>query len=704
MPRRVLTFALAAVSIACQIGDAQAAPGVVSEYRTPLGAGAATHPRGVTIGNDGTVWYTDWDGQLIGRMSPFGSFTTYPLAADSFPEGIVTDVAGNVWFAEYGSYRIGMLTPEGVLTELPLPAALVAALAHPWAVTALPSSSGVWFTAAQWVGRATVDEFGSPRVTVYRLPPGAFAGAGITGGPDGRIWFTDGNSVLAMAQDGSSLATYPVGDTAGVWGIASGTDGNLWFAESRQNRIGRITPDGSITTFPLPTSNAGPLEVAPGADGNMWFTEVVVGQIGRISPSSPVVTEFPALAPSGPEGIAEGTGGLLWFAASGEGQDQGYIGVVTTGLDAAAPRIDLSSPADGGEYRLGAPVGAAYGCVDEPGGSGVRGCTGTVASGAPVDTSHPGAFSFAVTSTDLAGNTATVTHRFAVAAPPAIAIDSPADGASYVTGDRVAAAYDCTPGAGSSGLSTCAGPVVTGASIDTSQAGSFAFTVRATDHAGNDVSLSHSYVVVARSTALVHPRLSASWHESHLRGVLVVTGRTSVREALQIGLSGRHRRISASFALRLPAGSFRRTLTLPPRLLPDQYAVHADGTALSGPAVHADVEVRTLPSGIVLAGPAEGVVDHGWISSVGSTPVKVLYGPHKHLTAHFHFAARPRARVVRISWYAPSRKGPVAFEDVPAGAVAAGTVSSGQPFPRGVWRAVASVRGVVVSEASVTLR
>jgi len=34
-------------------------------------------------------------------------------------------------------------------------------------------------------------------------------------------------------------------------GITAGQDGNLWFAES--NNIGRITPSGSITTFPVPT-------------------------------------------------------------------------------------------------------------------------------------------------------------------------------------------------------------------------------------------------------------------------------------------------------------------------------------------------------------------------------------------------------------------------------------------------------------------
>jgi hypothetical protein len=40
--------------------------------------------------------------------------------------------------------------------------------------------------------------------------------------------------------------------------IASGPDGALWFAVQVSNRIGRITPTGSITEFPLPQSGYGP--------------------------------------------------------------------------------------------------------------------------------------------------------------------------------------------------------------------------------------------------------------------------------------------------------------------------------------------------------------------------------------------------------------------------------------------------------------
>lgn len=45
--------------------------------------------------------------------------------------------------------------------------------------------------------------------------------------------------------------------------------------------IGRITPVGAITEYPLPTYSSSPLAIAAGPDGNLWFTEY--GKIGRIT-------------------------------------------------------------------------------------------------------------------------------------------------------------------------------------------------------------------------------------------------------------------------------------------------------------------------------------------------------------------------------------------------------------------------------------
>jgi hypothetical protein len=88
--------------------------------------------------------------------------------------------------------------------------------------------------------------------------------------------------------------------------------------------------------------------------------------------------------------------------------------VTYTVVDRAAPDITLSSPADGAVYGLGDSVLASYSCSDQPGGSGVATCAGTVANGDPVDTSSFGSHTFEVHATDGAGNPATKTVTYSV--------------------------------------------------------------------------------------------------------------------------------------------------------------------------------------------------------------------------------------------------------------------------------------------------
>src|SRR5436190_24238414 len=65
--------------------------------------------------------------------------------------------------------------------------------------------------------------------------------------------------------------------------ITAGPDGNLWFTEFFGNRIGRITPAGSVTEFAV--ANGGPLGITAGPDGNLWLTEASGNKNGRITPA-----------------------------------------------------------------------------------------------------------------------------------------------------------------------------------------------------------------------------------------------------------------------------------------------------------------------------------------------------------------------------------------------------------------------------------
>jgi hypothetical protein len=88
--------------------------------------------------------------------------------------------------------------------------------------------------------------------------------------------------------------------------------------------------------------------------------------------------------------------------------------VTYTVVDRGAPTITVGSPAEGGVYKLGQRVLADYSCADEPGGSGVATCVGSVAVGAALDTSEVGPKRFQVRTADNAGNSASRTVAYSV--------------------------------------------------------------------------------------------------------------------------------------------------------------------------------------------------------------------------------------------------------------------------------------------------
>jgi hypothetical protein len=81
---------------------------------------------------------------------------------------------------------------------------------------------------------------------------------------------------------------------------------------------------------------------------------------------------------------------------------------------------------------------------------------------------------------------------------PTVDLRVPANGATFARGDQVMADYSCAD-TGGSGLASCVGTVADGQAVDTSTLGKKSFSVTATDAAGNDTTVTHSYTVVDRS-------------------------------------------------------------------------------------------------------------------------------------------------------------------------------------------------------------
>ena len=85
---------------------------------------------------------------------------------------------------------------------------------------------------------------------------------------------------------------------------------------------------------------------------------------------------------------------------------------------------------------------------------------------------------------------------------PSITITAPASSATYTQGQAVTAAYSCAAPAGDP-VTACAGPVATGAAIDTSTLGQHTFTVNAGTADGPTASQTVTYSVVAPAPVLV---------------------------------------------------------------------------------------------------------------------------------------------------------------------------------------------------------
>jgi len=120
--------------------------------------------------------------------------------------------------------------------------------------------------------------------------------------------------------------------------------------------------------------------------------------------------------------IDTATSGEHHFTVTATSQDGLTASRTVTYMVAGAPSVSVTAPVEGARYSQGQTVDASYSCSEGAGGPGLKpgteGCSGTVASGAAIDTSTAGEQSFSVTATSSDGQSTTETVGYTVVAPP----------------------------------------------------------------------------------------------------------------------------------------------------------------------------------------------------------------------------------------------------------------------------------------------
>ena len=322
------------------------APGIVTEY--PLVASPNATPLGIVKGSDGNMYFTEFNSNKIGRATASGgiaevavptasslpadivqgnnanqiwfveggsskigllSESTFTISAEfptttanAGPSGLKVDPAtGNLWFGEFNAGQIGKITPSGVVTEYNVAATLPGAKPDDVAIT---SDGRIWFLdfGRNGVGWLT---FPGPTINEVAIPSAASAPEFMTVGPDGNVWFTEGQTgfvgVVSVSVSPPSITEFVPPTSTQIQTVPLGIttspeDNDIWFAETNAGQVGRITPSGSITEWGIPGTGTTAIDVAPGPDSiggasnDLWFTDggllglpIGTNQVGKIN-------------------------------------------------------------------------------------------------------------------------------------------------------------------------------------------------------------------------------------------------------------------------------------------------------------------------------------------------------------------------------------------------------------------------------------
>lgn len=275
--------------------------GDIAEFALPVTPSSSTarltesDVYSLTVGPDGTIWYIQTDlisganqnaynKTTIGRMTPDGAVTTFPLPINVKASQIAAGADGALWFvqtvtdASTGSKKstLARITTDGQITPY-------SAAGTGVTFACVGPDNAIWYTndGVKSIGRLTTDG----KVQEFTIP---YYASWLTSGPDGALWYAEGDyqtpdmanldprtGYLGRIATTGVATELPIDPKVNPVKLTAGSDGALWFLAfnptDHTTNLGRITPSGETEIIPLKDiSQPGPLTAAPGA---LWVLD-----------------------------------------------------------------------------------------------------------------------------------------------------------------------------------------------------------------------------------------------------------------------------------------------------------------------------------------------------------------------------------------------------------------------------------------------
>ena len=253
-----------------------------------------------------------WNFELKTLPRPTGAatrviYTEYDLPRETIsPHDVIVDGSGTVWYSSFGEQNLGRLDPKtGKVTEFPIPEHKPG---FPTGLLGLRSDrdGNLWLgnmyqaTIAKFDARSETFKFwplqGDENIDAAQINMVSPQGSHV----DGKVWAQNNGFAGVHRLDiatGKMETWEPFKGVPGphnIYDVIPDSKNNVYFTDFRQRHIGRIDAgSGEVRLYEIPTPNSAPRRGTMDAQDRLWFGEYRGDRIGMLDTRTGQFREWP---------------------------------------------------------------------------------------------------------------------------------------------------------------------------------------------------------------------------------------------------------------------------------------------------------------------------------------------------------------------------------------------------------------------------